>query len=325
MRLATLKTGHPDGELMLVANDRRRWTSAAPVAANLQQALERWDEAAPRLETLSAALERGELKHTIFDAAVAACPLPRAFQWLDASAYLAHGRLMQQAFKLTQNPQGDAAPLMYQGGSDRFIAPMENVPFVSDADGIDFEGEFAVILDQVPMATKAADALVHVKLVMLANDWSLRALAPRELRSGFGFVQAKPATSFAPIAVTPDELGPAWREGRIDLAMRIWRDGALFGAPPGGAMDYDFGQLIEHAAATRTLSAGTIIGSGTVSVGDPFGVGSSCIAERRGGEMIQYNEPRTEYLRFGERVRVEVLDAQGLSVFGAIDQLVVRN
>jgi len=324
MRLATLKTSDPDGELMLISSDRRRWVSAAQIAPNLQLALEAWSEVAPRLREVSAALESGELTGTQFEPAAAACPLPRAYQWLDASAYLAHGRLMQQAFKLAQNPQGDAAPLMYQGGSDRFIAPTADVPFVSDADGIDFEGEFAVIVDEVPMSTKAADALAHIKLVMLANDWSLRGLAPRELRSGFGFVQAKPPTSFAPIAVTPDELGLAWRAGRTDLAMNVWRNGDLFGAPPGGAMDYDFGQLIEHAAATRTLSAGTIIGSGTVSVGDPFGVGSSCIAERRGGEMIQFGEPRTDYLRFGERVRVEVLDARGLSVFGAIDQQVVR-
>jgi len=321
MRLATMKKGHPDGELMVVAIDRRRWTSAARIVPDLQRALESWPAVAVALEELSDELELGG--GMAFDAAAALCPLPRAYQWLDASAYLAHGRLMQQAFKLAKNPQADAVPLMYQGGSDRFIAPCDNVPFVSEDDGIDFEGEFAVILDEVPMGVSAADALRHVKLVMLVNDWSLRGLAPREMRSGFGFLQAKPATSFGPLAVTPAGLGTSWRQGRIDLAMNVWRDGHRFGSPPGGGMDYDFGQLIEHAAATRTLSAGTIIGSGTVSVGDPFGVGCSCIAERRGGEMIEFGAARTGYLRFGERVRVEVLDGEGVSVFGAIDQVVV--
>ena len=321
MRLATMKNGHPDGELMVVASDRRRWTSAAGIVPDLQRALESWPAVAVALEELSDELELGG--GMAFDAAAALCPLPRAYQWLDASAYLAHGRLMQQAFKLDKNPQANAVPLMYQGGSDRFIAPCDNVPFVSEDDGIDFEGEFAVILDEVPMGVSAADALRHVKLVMLVNDWSLRGLAPREMRSGFGFLQAKPATSFGPLAVTPAGLGTSWRQGRIDLAMNVWRDGHRFGSPPGGGMDYDFGQLIEHAAATRTLSAGTIIGSGTVSVGDPFGVGCSCIAERRGGEMIEFGAARTGYLRFGERVRVEVLDGEGVSVFGAIDQVVV--
>ena len=323
MKLASRKSGK-DGELMLVSDDRGRWASAAAVAPTLQSALQRWDDVAPLLQQLGLALEAGALESEAFDPVLAACPLPRAYQWLDASAYLAHGKLMQRAFKLEKNAQSDATPLMYQGGSDRFIAPTEDVPYRSESDGIDFEGEFAVIVDEVKMGTDAAVALSHIKLVMLANDWSLRALGPREMRSGFGFVQAKPATSFASLALTPDELGSAWHKGRLDLTVRVWRDGVLFGAPPGGAMDYDFGQLIEHAAATRTLSAGTIIGSGTVSVGDPFGVGSSCIAERRGGEMIEFGEPRTEYLHFGERVRVEVLNSQGVSVFGAIDQQVVR-
>jgi fumarylacetoacetate (FAA) hydrolase len=324
MKLATMKNGRRDGALMLVSGDRERWVSTSEFAPNLQVALENWAEVAPGLKKLSAALDNGEVTGERFDAALAECPLPRAFQWLDGSAYLAHGRQMTKAFKLAANAQFDGTPLMYQGGSDRFIAPLDDAPFVSEADGIDFEGEFAVVVDEVPMGIKAAAALSHIQLVMLANDWSCRELGPREMKSGFGFVQAKPATSFGPIAVTPDELGAAWSAGRIDLPMRVWRDGVLFGNVPGLGMDYDFGQLIEHAARTRTLSAGTIIGSGTVSVGDPFGVGSSCISERRGGEMIEFGEPQTGYLRFGERVRVEVLDAEGISVFGAIEQTVVK-
>jgi len=324
MRLATRKNDRPDGELMLVSADHQRWVSAGNIAPDLQRALENWPRAETALRSLSAQLTQGEIAGAPFDPSHALCPLPRAYQWLDASAYLAHGRLMQRAFKLESNPQADSIPLMYQGGSDGFIPPRDDVPFVSDADGIDFEGEFAVIVDHVAMGTKAAAALPHIKLLMLVNDWSLRGHAPREMRSGFGFLHAKPATSFAPLAITPDELGNRWRDGRVDLAMNIWRDGKLFGTTPGAAMDYDFGQLIEHAARTRTLAAGTIIGSGTVSVGDPFGVGSSCIAELRGGEIIEAGAPRTEFLHFGERVRVEALDDAGGSPFGSIDQLVVK-
>lgn len=314
MKLASRKNRHPDGELMVVTGNS--WTSAAAIAPTLQHALEHWPQAAPQLAALQGT-------HP-FDPQQALCPLPRAYQWLDASAYLAHGRLMTKAFKLEQNAQAAAIPLMYQGGSDRFIPPCDDVPYVSEADGIDFEGEFAVVVDEVPMGTKAASALPHIKLLMLVNDWSLRELGPREMKTGFGFLQAKPATSFAPFAITPDELGVAWNQGRVDLTMRVWRDGVLFGAVPGIGMDFNFAVLIEHAARTRTLSAGTIIGSGTVSVGDPFGVGSSCIAEKRGGEIIAHGEPRTPYLRYGTRVRVEVLDDAGNAPFGAIDQIVVK-
>ena len=236
MRLATQRNDGPDGELMMVANDRRRWTSAAGIAPDLQRAVEQWADVAPKLAELASMLDAGHVQGTPIDPGHALCPLPSAYQWLDGSAYLAHGRLMQRAFKLESNPQADTIPLMYQGGSDRFVPPSADVPFVSEADGIDFEGEFAVIVDEVPMAITAAAALRHVLLVMIANDWSLRSLAPREMRSGFGFLQAKPATSFAPFAVTPEELGSAWQNGRVDLPMRVWRDGKLFGAPPGGAM-----------------------------------------------------------------------------------------
>ena len=254
----------------------------------------------------------------------APAPLPRAYQWLDASAFTSHGDLMQKAFGHEPLPDRDTVPLMYQGGSDDFLGPCDDVPLPSEEDGIDFEGEVAVVVDDVPMGTPAGRAGEHIKLLMLVNDVSLRAFAPREMKTGFGFLQAKPASSFSPVAVTPDELGDAWRDFRVHLPLHVHWNGRWFGSPNAGMMTFGFHQLIAHAARTRNLRAGTIIGSGTVSNPDYRTVGSACIAELRGIEIVDSGQPRTPYMRFGDTVRIEMRDAQGRSIFGAIDQKIVR-
>ena len=324
MKLATLNDGTPDGQLLVVSTDLSRAVSAQEVAPNLLAAVGNWNALAPRLERLYDELNENHAAGAFsFDPTRLAAPLPRTWQWLDASAFLSHGDLMQQVFKLPPIEGKDEIPLMYQGAGDDFLGPCADMPFVDEAGGIDFEGEVAVIVDRVPMALRAADALAHVRLITLVNDASLRALAPREMKTGFGFLHAKPASSFAPVAVTPDELGDAWRDGRVQLPMKIQRNGQLFGRPHAGAMHFGFHQLIAHAAATRNLSAGTIIGSGTVSNADYRTVGSACIAERRGIEMLD-GKPLTDYMKFGERVRIEMFDAHERSIFGAIDQVIVQ-
>jgi len=313
MRLATLSNGLPDGELVVVSRDARRCLSAT---GTLQQAVERWAEAEAALRLLAEKLEQGEgepLDHSRLRA-----PLPRAWQWLDGSAFPQHGELMQKAFHLP--PIETDRPLMYQGLSDRFLSGTQDVPLPSEADGIDFEGEFGIVTDAVPMGTSAADALAHVELVLLINDWSLRAIAPIEMKTGFGWVQAKPACSVAPFAVTPDELGEAWQDGRVHLPLEVQVNGQWFGCPNGGEMAFGFHELIAHAARTRDLVAGMIIGSGTVSNAVYADVGSCCLSEHRAIEMINSGEPQTPFLRFGDSVRVEVSEGP----FGAIDQVVVR-
>ena len=248
-------------------------------------------------------------------------PLPRSWQWLDGSAFSTHGSLMQVAFGADQI-EGDR-PLMYQGVSDRFYGPRDPIPFISEADGIDFEGEFGVIVDAVPMGTTAEQAREHIKLIMQINDWSLRAIAPIEMKTGFGWVQAKPPCAVAPFAVTPDELGPGWRDCRVALDLVIEWNGREFGRANGGDMDFGFDELVAHAARTRDLVAGTIIGSGTVSNPNYAEVGSSCISERRAIEMIAAGSPSTGFMRFGDRVRMTALDERGEAPFGAIDQEVV--
>ncbi|TWB46668.1 fumarylacetoacetate hydrolase family protein [Nitrospirillum viridazoti] len=315
-----LTNGGRDGRLAVVSRDLRRAAYADGIAATLQDAIERWDAVAPALQALYEAVNIG--RNTFpFDPTQALAPLPRAWQWLDGSAYLSHGELMAKVFKI-DNVQG-AEPLMYQGISDRFLAATEDVALPSEADGIDFEGEFGVITGAVPLGVTAEEALAHVRLVVQINDWSLRVLAPREMKTGFGWVQAKPPCSVAPVAVTPDELGDAWQEGRVHRPLDVWFNGARFGAAEGGAMAFGFHELIAHAARTRDLCAGTIIGSGTVSNDSYRTVGSSCIAERRGIEILDEGEPKTPFMRYGDRVRMEVKLADGGSVFGAIDQQVV--
>jgi fumarylacetoacetate (FAA) hydrolase len=321
MKLATIANGTRDGALVVVAHDLAVATSAAAIAPTLQDALERWTEVEPALRALAAALARGDVAET-FDYATAAAmaPLPRCWQWLDGSAYESHGDLMSTVFGMDPIPKG--RPLMYQGMSDRFYGPHDDIPFVSEADGIDFEGEFGVIVDEVPMGTDAATAAGHIRLIVQINDWSLRTLAPIEMKTGFGWVQAKPPCSIAPVAVTPDELGGAWRDGRVALPLVVEWNGAHFGAANGYPMAFSFAELVAHAARTRTLCAGTIIGSGTVSNANFREIGSSCIAERRGIEILDTGAPVTGFMRFGDRVRMEARADDGTPVFGAIDQRV---
>jgi naringenin degradation protein FdeI len=324
MKLATFKDGTRDGTLVAVSRDLARAAPCADIAPNLREALERWDGVAARLEARCAALEAGIAPGiSAFDPRLAAAPLPRSFGWLDGSAFQSHGELMIRAFGLAPDIHDAPIPLMYQGASDDFLGPRDDVPLPDEADGIDFEAEIGVVTGDVPMGARAAEAGRHIRLVVLLNDISLRALAPREMATGFGFLQSKATTSFAPAAVTPDELGPAWRDGRLHLPVRVdWND-ARFGAPQAGAMRFSFPELVAHAARTRRLSAGTVIGSGTVSNAAHRAVGSACIAERRAIEMLDHGAPRTGFMRFGDRVRVEVLDEAGRTVFGAIDQRVV--
>ncbi|MFC3443096.1 fumarylacetoacetate hydrolase family protein [Sphingobium rhizovicinum] len=318
MRLATLDNGTADGALALISRDGQRALPAAGIADTLQQAVERWVMIEPALRALADRLEQGEGSPIDHDRLLA--PLPRAWQWLDGSAFPQHGALMQKAFNLP--PIETDRPLMYQGLSDRFLPGHADVPLPSEADGIDFEGEYGVITDAVPMGTPADDALRHVKLVLLINDWSLRAIAPIEMKTGFGWVQAKPACSLAPFAVTPDALGDAWVDGRVHLPLQVMINGQWFGHPHGREMQFGFHDLIAHAARTRALPAGTIIGSGTVSNADYAKVGSSCISERRAIEAIRNGAPQTAFLSFGDTVRMDALGRDG-SPFGTIDQRVV--
>ena len=326
MKLATLKNGQPDGSLVVVSADASHCADASPVAATMLDALQRWDAVQPGLARLSQALDIPDARTSVgavpFDPRQCAAPLPRSFQWLDGSAFLNHGRLMERAFKTPPIADFETIPLMYQGAADDFLGPHDPVPLPSEDDGIDYEGEFAVVLGDTPMGVGPQQALQHVRLVVLLNDWSLRSFGPREAKSGFGFLQAKPSTAFAPFAVTPDDLGPAGRDGRVHLQLQVHRNDAWCGHPNGGAMHFHFGELIAHAARTRRLSAGTLIGSGTVSNADAA-MGSCCIAERRMIETLAQGAPRTPFLRFGERVRMLALDGQGgAGPFGMLDQVV---
>ena len=296
MRLATLRNGTPDGRLVVVSPDGEQCAPAA--APNLQAVMEDWNRWHPLLAAVAEFPERLDMRDV-------AAPLPRAWQWLDGSAYESHGALMSQVFGRKEEPR--ERPLMYQGMSDRFLAPHEDVPFPDESLGIDFEGEFGVITEAVPLGVTAADALRHIRLLVQINDWSLRTLAPVEMKTGFGWVQAKPACSMAPFAVTPDELGTAWANGRVGLDLQVDWNGNLFGRPNGSPMGFGFGDLIAHAARTRSLVAGTVIGSGTVSNESYREVGSTCIAERRGIEVVDTGAPRTEYMKFGDRVRMQAL------------------
>lgn len=324
MKLATLNDGSRDGRLLLVSRDLTKAVDAADLAPTLQAAIDNWWSVEADLQSRYEALNRGEAKGAFdFDPAQVMAPLPRAWQWLDGSCFLSHGELMQRAFDLEPIEGVEQTPLMYQGAGDDFIGARQDIPLPSEAHGIDFEGEFAVLVDEVPMGCTAEQARQHVRLLLQVNDVSLRALAPREMRTGFGFVQAKSSSSFAPVAVTPDELGDAWRAFRVQLPLHIEWNGEWFGHPHGGAMHFGFDQLIAHAALTRRLSAGTLIGSGTVSNHDRS-VGSACISERRAIEMIAQGAPKTGFMRFGDRIRMEARCEDGSPLFGAIDQRVVQ-
>jgi fumarylacetoacetate (FAA) hydrolase len=318
-----LDNGTLDGQLLLVSHDHTRAVVPMGIAGTLQEALERWQEVEAPLRTLASALDGGTAANALnLSGQRLMAPLPRAWQWLDGSAFESPGNLMSQVFGMDPLPRD--RPLMYQGVSDRFYGPHDDIPLPREEDGIDFEGEFGVITDRVPMGVDAGQAQSHIKLIVQINDWSLRAIAPIEMKTGFGWVQAKPPCSMAPIAVTPDELGPAWRDGRVDLPLVVEWNAKRFGAANGYAMAFSFPELIAHAARTRSLVAGTIIGSGTVSNENFREIGSSCIAERRGIELLDEGAPKTGYMKFGDSVFMEARSSDGAPIFGEISQRVVK-
>jgi fumarylacetoacetate (FAA) hydrolase len=326
VKLATLKDGTRDGRLAVVSRDLSAAAWADGIAKTLQQALDDWPSTAPRLAALAAALDSGSAQGVFsFDPKAALAPLPRGHHWVDGSAYVNHVELVRKA-RGAEMPQSFwTDPLVYQGGSDDFLGPTQDAPFASEDWGIDLEAEVAVVTDDVPMSTDALAARQHIRLVMLVNDWSLRNLIPGELAKGFGFYQSKPATAFSPVAVTPDELGEAWDGAKLHLPIIVHLNGALLGRPNAGVdMTFDFGQLIAHAAKTRRLGAGAIVGSGTISNYDRS-LGSCCLAELRMLETLARGTPATPFMKFGDRVRIEMLDTGGRSIFGAIDQRVVRS
>ena len=324
MKLATLNNGQLDGQLLVVSRDGRHAVAATRIAPHLLEAVQRWDAVRQPLQDLSDALNGGRAAEAFaFDPIRCSAPLPRCPQWLDGSAFLNHGRLMEQAFNTPPIPHFDTVPVMYQGASDDFLGPHDDVPLPAEADGIDFEGEFGVVCGPVPMAASPAAALDCVRLIVQINDWSLRALGPHEMKTGFGFLQAKPSTAFAPVAVTPDELGQAWRDGRVHMRLHVQWNGERFGEPDGGEMNFSFGDLVAHAARTRRLTAGSVVGSGTVS-NVSRAAGSACIAERRVIEKIDQGEIRTAFMRFGDRVRMQArFDDGAAGPFGVIEQQVV--
>ncbi len=326
MKLATLRRGGRDGRLAVVSRDLTRCQLVPGIAPTMQAALDDWAQVAPRLAERAAALEHGQHQGDVipFDPAQCAAPLPRAYQWVDGSAYVNHVELVRKARGAEMPASFWTDPLVYQGGSDDLLGARDDVPFGSEDWGIDLEAEVAVITDDVPMGTDATSAAGHIKLLALVNDWSLRNLIPGELAKGFGFYQSKPATAFSPVAVTPDEIGPAWRDCKVHLPLFSRINGAEFGRPDAGTdMTFSFAQLVAHVTKTRRLGAGTIVGSGTVSNYDRSR-GSSCLAEKRTLEQLEHGAPRTHFLQFGDRVSIEMFDVEGRSIFGALDNRVVR-
>ena len=325
MKLASLKAGGRDGTLVVVDRALARGLAVPRIAPTLQAALDDWTTLAPELRSVARLLDLGEAPGAFaLDPAALAAPLPRAYQWADGSAYVNHVELVRKARGAAMPESFWTDPLMYQGGSDGFLGPRDPIEAADEAWGIDFEAEIAVVTDDVPAGTTAEAAGHHIKLLLLVNDVSLRNLVLGELAKGFGFFRSKPASAFSPVAATPDELGAAWDGGRLHLPLLSHLNGAPFGRPNAGTdMTFDFPTLIAHAARTRWLGAGTIVGSGTVSNRDRA-TGSSCIAERRVLEQLDSGAPRTPFMRFGDQVRIEMLDAEGRSIFGAIEQEVVR-
>ena len=332
MKFATYKNAQRDGELMLVSRDLTRAVSAAPVAQTLQQFIDNWDALEAQMQSRYEKLNSGEIECEAFDPKRCHSPLPRAYHWADGSAYVNHVELVRRARGAEIPESFWTDPLMYQGGSDDFIGPYDDVVVPDVAMGIDFEAEIAVITNDVPMCVTAEQAGNHIKLLMLVNDVSLRGLIPGELAKGFGFYQSKPASAFSPVAVTPDELGDSWIDTKVNLPLQTHYNNELFGKPNAGVdMTFNFAQLVAHAARTRNLGAGTIIGSGTVSnkQGTDYGsaivqggVGYSCIAEVRMIETIRDGKPSTSFMANGDTVRIEMLDDQQQSIFGAIEQRV---
>ncbi|MEH6744422.1 fumarylacetoacetate hydrolase family protein [Hyphomonas sp.] len=333
MKLATLKNGARDGRLVVVSKDLTRYTDAAGIAPTLQAALDKWDVYAPKLQQLAEQVELGSVPTARFHEHDCESPLPRAYQWADGSAYINHVELVRKARGAEVPESFYDDPLMYQGGSDAFLGPRDAISLKDTAWGCDMEGEIAVITDDVPMGASEADAADHIKLVMLCNDVSLRGLIPGELAKGFGFFQSKPPSAFSPVAVTPDELGEAWQGNLVHLPLHVDYNGQPFGrAEAAEDATFSLARLVSHAAKTRPLSAGTVIGSGTVSnkdadggAGKPVsegGRGYSCIAEIRMIEKIATGEFKTPFMSPGDVVRMEMLDKSGHSIFGAIEQTV---
>ncbi|MBS0358296.1 MAG: fumarylacetoacetate hydrolase family protein [Proteobacteria bacterium] len=324
MKFASLKNKTRDGELCLVSKDLQCAVKVTEIVPTLQQLLDNWNVYEKPLQTIYTKLNAKTADNIFsFDPEQVMAPLPRAYQWADGSAYVNHVELVRKArgAEMPQNFWTD--PLMYQGGSDKLLGPYEDIEVISEEFGIDFEGEVAVITDDAPMGVKAEVASQHIKLLMLVNDVSLRNLIPEELNKGFGFFQSKPATAFSPVAVTPDELGSAWDGKKVNLPLHVYYNNELFGHPNAGIdMTFDFPRLISHAAKTRYLSSGSIIGSGTVSNTDRT-QGAACIMERRMLEIIKEGKASTPFMHFGDSVRIEMFDAQGQSIFGAINQKVV--
>jgi fumarylacetoacetate (FAA) hydrolase len=326
MKLATIRNGRRDGQLVLVNRSLTSMCEAGPIAPTMQSLLDDWDRIAPQLHERHAALERGAVAGARpFDLRDVMAPLPRAYQWCDGSAYLSHAELVRRARKAEMPAFLYHDPLMYQGTGDTLSGPRDPIVMADAQWGIDLEAEVAVVTDDVPMGVDKAGALGHIRLVTILNDVSLRNLIPHELSKGFGFFHSKPSTAFAAVMVTPDELGDAWDGRKLSRPLVSRVNGRELGRPnTGHDLDFDFGDLIVHAARTRALGAGTIIGSGTVSNRD-LSVGSSCLAERRMLETIEHGEPTTPYLQFGDTVDIEMFDAAGASIFGSIEQQVVRS
>lgn len=324
MKLATINDGTRDGQLAVVRRDGRVLAPVPDIARTLQEALDEWERAEPFLARRQAEVEAGEVETHPVRVDRLLAPLPRAYEWVDGSAFLNHVRLVRKARGAEPPPTLETDPLVYQGGSSELLGPSKDIPLGDEAWGLDFEAEVCVVLGDVPRGALAADAERYVRLVTLCNDVSLRGLIPGELAKGFGFFQSKPATAFAPFGVTPDELGDAWRDGRLHLDMLVTYNGAQVGsANAGPEMHFSFHQLIEHIARTRGFSAGTILGSGTISNEDRAR-GISCLAERRMIETIEAGAPKTPFMKVGDTIRIEMLDASGCSIFGAIEQKVVR-
>lgn len=319
MKLASLKNGSRDGRLVIVSRDLKQAVSAEAFASNMRQAIDNWSMVEPALNQLYGQLNAGGATGAFaFDATQAMAPLPRSHQFVDASAFLNHGDIMVEAYKLNIKTE-PGVPILVPRQGDDFRGPTDDYEVPTEADQSDFEGEYAVITDDVPMGATPAEALACVRLVTVLNDVSMRAYVFKEVSLGFGMMRAKPATVFAPVAVTPDELGDAWKDGRVHLDLNVTRNGDWFGHPNGREMDFSFGELLSYMAYNRRLGAGMVLGSGTVSNKNHREVGSACLAERRAVETIDHGQASTQWMQFGERLRFEALDAQGQSIFGAID------
>ena len=324
MRLATLKDKHSrDGKLVLINKERTHFVDATPIAPNLREAIETWSVTSAKLKELQLNLDSGKIAaQQKIDWSLFHSPLPRSFQWIDGSAFIQHVKLVRKARGAELPPNLLTTPLIYQGGSDSFLAPLEDIPQIDFAHGTDFEGEIAVILDETPMAITPEEALKKIILVVICNDVSLRGLIPEELAMGFGFFQSKPSSAFGPISLTPDELGDRWKDGRLHLPLIVNYNKQFFGKANAGEMHFNFGQIIAHAARTRSLAAGTIIGSGTVSNVDVT-MGSSCLAEKRMLEQINEGKIVTPFMKVGDTIEICVKDERGVDLFGTINQRIV--